>query len=337
MKPTDFAMHLTEFLGVYLPQQKNVSKNTIASYRDTFKLLIRYCQEQRNIQVEKLSMDMLTHKMIIDFLNWLENDRKCSIATRNQRLAAIHSFFRYVQYEEPSGLLHFQKVISVPAKKAPKPLVPHLTPDAMKLLLEQPDKTTAKGRRDLTLLSVLYDSACRVQELADLRIRDVILDNPASLIITGKGNKARRVPVMKNTLTLLNCYIQENSLDKLCKKDYPLFINKQQSKLTKEGIAYIISKYVIEARKNSTIVPEKVHAHMFRHSKSVHLLQAGVNLIYIRDFLGHEDIKTTEIYLKCDSELKRQAIENAYPDLIDSTLPDWSKDSGLLDWLSHLK
>lgn len=337
MKPTDFAKYLTEFLGVYLPQQKNVSKNTIASYRDTFKLLIRYYQEQRNIQVEKLSMDMLTHTMIVDFLNWLENERKSSIATRNQRLAAIHSFFRYVQYEEPSGLLHFQKVISVPVKKAPKPLVPHLTPEAMKLLLEQPDKTTAKGRRDLTLLSVLYDSACRVQELADLRMRDVVLDNPAVLIITGKGNKSRRVPVMKNTLTLLKYYIQENSLDKPSNKDHPLFSNKQRSKLTKEGIAYIISKYVSDARKISIIVPEKVHPHMFRHSKSVHLLQAGVNLIYIRDFLGHEDIKTTEIYLKCDSELKRQAIENAYPDLIDSSLPDWCKDSALLDWLSNLK
>jgi len=337
MKPSDFAMHLTEFLGVYLTQQKNVSKNTIASYRDTFKLLIRYCQEQRNIQAEKLSMDMLTHQLIIDFLNWIENDRKCNIATRNQRLAAIHSFFRYVQYEDPSGILHFQKVISVPVKKAPKPLVPHLTSEAMKLLLEQPDKTTAKGRRDLTLLSVLYDSACRVQELADLRIRDVVMDNPAVLIINGKGNKARRVPLMKNTLTLLKCYIQENSLDKQWKKDYPLFENKQHNNLTKEGISYIISKYVVEARKISTIVPEKVHPHMFRHSKSVHLLQAGVNLIYIRDFLGHEDIKTTEIYLKCDSELKRQAIENAYPDLIDSSLPDWSKDSSLLDWLSNLK
>lgn len=337
MKPSDFAIHLTEFFGVYLTQQKNVSKNTIASYRDTFKLLIRYCREQRNIQVEKINMNMLNHELIIDFLNWIENERKCSIATRNQRLAAIHSFFRYAQYEEPSGILHFQKVISVPFKKSPKTFVPHLTSEAMKFLLEQPDKSTVRGRRDLTLLSVLYDSGCRVQELADLRIRDVVLDNPAVLIITGKGNKSRRVPLLKNTLTLLEYYIQENSLDKSFKKDYPLFVNKQHNKLTKEGIAYIISKYVTVARKLSTIIPEKVNPHMFRHSKSVHLLQAGVNLIYIRDILGHENIKTTEIYLKCDSELKRKAIENAYPDLIDSTLPDWTKDSSLLDWLSKLK
>lgn len=337
MKPTDFATHLTEFLSVYLPRQKNASNNTIASYRDTFKLLLRYCLEQKDIPVEKLNMSMLTHVIIADFLEWLEEERKCCIATRNQRLAAIHSFFRYVQYEEPSGILHFQKVIALPVKKASKPSVPYLTPEAMKLLLSQPDKMTVKGRRDLTLLSVLYDSGCRVQELANLRVGDVILDNPAVLILKGKGNKVRRVPLMKNTLTLLKHYLQEHSLDKDWKKDYPLFINKQRNKLTKEGIAYIISQYVGSAKRIYASMPEKVRPHMFRHSKAMHLLQAGVNLIYIRDFLGHENIKTTEIYAKCDSELKRQAIENAYPSLVDINLPDWNKDAALLDWLSSLK
>lgn len=299
MKPTDFATHLTTFLSEYLLTQKNASRNTIASYRDTFKLLLRYCQEQKNIHVENLTMDMLTHKFLVDFLEWLEESRKCSISTRNQRLAAIHSFFRFAQYEEPCGILHFQKVIAIPVKKTQKTVVPHLTPDSMQLLLSQPNKSTTKGRRDLTLLSTLYDSGCRVQELADLRVRDIILDNPEVLIITGKGDKVRRVPLMKNTLTLLQHYIWENSLDNPWKSDYPLFMNKQHNKLTKEGIAYIISQYVGSARKISTIIPERVTPHMFRHSKAMHLLQAGVNLIYIRDFLGHEDIKTTEVYAKC--------------------------------------
>jgi len=337
MKPTDFATHLTEFLSEYLPRQKNASKNTIASYRDTFKLLLRFCLEQKDIPVEKLNMSMLTHLIITDFLEWLEEERKCCIATRNQRLAAIHSFFRYAQYEEPSGILHFQKIIALPIKKSPKPSVPHLAPKTMKLLLSQPDKMTTKGRRDITLLSVLYDSGCRVQELTNLRIRDVVLDNPAVLILTGKGNKVRRVPVMKNTLTLLQRYLQEHSLDKDWKKDYPLFINKQRNKLSKEGISYIISQYVGSARRMSASMPKRVTPHMFRHSKAMHLLQAGVNLIYIRDFLGHQDIKTTEIYVKCDSELKRRAIANAYPNIVDSNLPDWNKDAALLDWLSNLK
>ena len=336
MKPTDFAFYLTQFLTVYLPGQKNASRNTITSYRDAFKLLIHYCQEQQNIAVEKLTIKMLTPELIAGFLDWLENDRQSSISTRNQRLAAIHSFFRYVQYEDPCGILHFQKVIAIPIKKMPITVMPHLTSVAIQLLLSQPDKTTKKGRRDLTLLGTLYDSGCRVQELADLKIRDVILTNPPVLVLTGKGNKTRRVPLMKNTQILLEHYILENTLDNPWKSEYPLFVNKQHHKLSKEGIAYIISHYVIAARKISTIVPEKVTPHMFRHSKAMHLLQAGINLIYIRDFLGHEHIKTTEIYAKCDTELKRHAIENAYPDLIDSSLPDWTEDRGLLTWLSEL-
>ena len=282
-------------------------------------------------------MDTLSSKLIISFLEWLENERKCSISSRNQRLAAIHSFFRYVQSEEPSGMFHFQRIIAIPIKKAKKPVVEYLTPEAMKLFLEQPDKHNPKGRRDLTLMSILYDTGARVQELIDIRVCDVILQDPPVIILTGKGNKTRRVPIMKNTVLLLQNYLTENKLNKPWKNEYPLFTNNQRHKLTKEGVAYIVAKYVESARKASTIVPTKVKAHMFRHSKAMHLLQAGVNLIYIRDLLGHVDLKTTEIYARTDTETKRKAIENAYPDLIDSNLPDWSKDQALLSWLSELR
>lgn len=337
MKPTDFAKYLTDFLSVYLPKQKNVSKNTICSYRDTFKLLINYCQNMKKISVERLTLNVLSSECLKEFLEWLETDRKCCISTRNQRLAAIHSFFRYIQAEEPSGIFHFQKIVAIPIKKAKKTVVEHLTPEAVKLLLEQPNKHTLKGKRDLTLISVLYDSGARVQELIDLRVCDVNLQTPAVITLTGKGNKIRRVPVMNNTASLLQQYLQENKLDKSWRNENPLFINNQNHKFTKEGIAYIIAKYVSSARGKSTLVPPKVNPHMLRHSKAMHLLQAGVNLIYIRDFLGHVDLKTTEIYAKSDTETKRNAIEKAYPDLIDSTLPDWSKDRALLTWLSEIK
>ena len=337
MKPTNFAKHLTEFLSVYLPSQKNVSKNTIHSYRDTFKLLIRYCQEKENLPAERIDLDILSSQIIGGFLEWLEKERECCISSRNQRLAAIHSFFRYVQAEEPSGILHFQKIIAIPVKKAGKTLVEHLTPEAMKLILEQPDKHAPRGRRDLMLMSILYDTGARVQELIDIRVCDVVLEHPAVITLTGKGNKTRRVPIMKNTVSLLQSYLAENKLNKSWKNEQPLFTNNQHRKLTKEGVAYIVAKYVESARKISAIVPPKVNVHMFRHSKAMHLLQAGVNLIYIRDFLGHVDIKTTEIYARTDTETKRKAIENAYPDLIDSTLPDWNKDQALLSWLSELR
>ena len=336
MKPTDFAVHLTRFLSEYLPSHKNVSKNTISSYRDTFKLLIRYCQEKEGIVAEHISMNILSSSLITRFLEWLETERKCSISTRNQRLAAIHSFFRYAQGEDPSGLYHFQKVIAIPVKKASKTIVEHIAPEAMQLLLSQPDKTTHGGRRDLTLMSVLYDTGARVQELIDIKASDVILNTTAVIILNGKGNKIRRVPIMKGTVQLLERYIRENRLDVPWKNEYPLFVNKQHKKLTKEGVSYIISKYVEQARQSSSLIPAKVKPHMFRHSKAMHLLQAGVNLIYIRDFLGHADIKVTEVYARADTETKRKAIENAYPELVNSTLPDWNEDHALLTWLSEL-
>lgn len=337
MKPTDFAKYLTAFLSDYLPNQKNVSKNTIHSYRDTFKLLINYCQTIKVIPVDRITLNILSSELITDFLLWLEMSRKCCISTRNQRLAAIHSFFRYIQAEEPEGIFYFQKIASIPIKKAQQAIVQYLTPEAIKLLLEQPDKHTPKGRRDLTLISVLYDTGARVQEACDIQIRDITLQEPAVITLTGKGNKIRRVPVMKNTLALLQNYLLENRLDRPWRNEEPLFTNNQHHKLTKEGVSYILSKYVASARKTSTLVPLKVNAHMLRHSKAMHLLQAGVNLIYIRDFLGHVNLKTTEIYARVDTETKRKAIENLYPDLIDSDLPDWNKDHALLSWLSELK
>ena len=337
MKPTDFAKYLTDFLSAYLPHQKNVSKNTIHSYRDTFKLLITYSQDIKKIPAEKVTLNVLSSEWVNGFLEWLETDRKCSVSTRNQRLAALHSFFRYVQAEEPAGLFHFQKIVAISIKKAKKPMVEHLTPEAVKLLLDQPDRHTPKGRRNLTLMSVLYDSGARVQELIDMRVCDVTLQSPAVLTLTGKGNKTRRVPLMKNTAFLLQNYLLENKLDKPWRNEHPLFTNSQHHKLTRKGVTYIIAKYVESARKLSPLLPLKVNNHMLRHSKAMHLLQAGVNLIYIRDFLGHVDLKTTEIYARADTEMKRKAIENVYPDLIDSNLPDWSKDQALLSWLSEIK
>jgi site-specific recombinase XerD len=313
MKPTDFARYLTEFFTTYLSGQKNASKNTIYAYRDTFKLLLKYCQDKKGIAIERIALNRLTAELITGFLTWLEMDRKCCVSTRNLRLASIHSFFRYVQGEDPAGIYHFQQVISIPIKKAEKKLIEHLSPESMKHLLEQPDKGSAKGRRDLTLLSVLYDTGARVQELIDIKVCDLTLESPSVVELTGKGNKVRRVPLMKNTVALLQAYLSGNGLDKQWKNQYPLFVNNQHRKLTKEGVAYILNKYVTMTRMKFAGIPEHVHPHVLRHSKGMHLLQAGVNLIYIRDFLGHVDIRTTEIYAITDTETKRHAIEKAYP------------------------
>jgi integrase/recombinase XerD len=336
MKPTDFAKALSHYLSVYLPGQRNVSPNTIKSYRDTFKLFLMYCKQGCGLSIEHLCLQRIDETLVVGFLSWLEDDRKSSIATRNQRLACIHGFCRHMQIEDPVGLLSYQKILSIPMKKAPKPTVHYLTPEALKLILAQPDLSKANGRRDLTMLSALYDTGARVQELIDLKVRDVRLDHPPIITLTGKGRKTRQVPIMSNMESLLRQYMTETHLLQNGVQDRPLFVNRQRSKLTPKGVTFILNKYVSRARAVSSIIPDNVTPHVFRHTKAMCLLQAGINLIYIRDLLGHVDIATTEIYARTDTELKRKALEKAYPDMIVTDLPHWNQDEGLLAWLRDL-
>ena len=336
MKPTDFAKALSNYLSLYLPGQRNVSTNTIKSYRDTFKLFLIYCQQSRHRSVDRLCLKDIDKSLVLGFLDWLEQQRRNGISTRNQRLACIHGFYRYMHIEDPTGLLQYQQILSIPSKKAPVAAMSHLTPEALTLILAQPDPSTSSGRRDLTILSVLYDTGARVQELVDLKIRDVRFDPPAIITLTGKGRKKRQVPLMPNTESLLKQYISEAFSELSGAADQPLFSNRMRTKMTRAGIAYIVNKYAAHARSISAIIPEKVTPHLFRHTKAMLLLQSGVNLIYIRDLLGHVDIATTEVYARADTEMKRKALEGAYPDIVTNTLPHWTKDDDLLSWLSTL-
>lgn len=339
MKKADFPYYLTCFLGKYLPGQKNVSPNTIESYATTFKLLLCYCEKEKKVKPEYLTLSFLTHDLIIGFLDWIEQERKCTISTRNQRMVALHSFFRYVQKESPENLYEIQKILNIPNKKGPKTIVSFLTGDEMKILLEQPDTATSDGRRDFVLLVILYDTAARVQELIDLKNKDVRISNPAVITLTGKGNKTRQVPIMEKTRKLIESYLANQEVNNaISKGENYLFVNQKKQKLSRWGISYIINKYVELAKQNPKFtVPFPVTPHVFRHSKSMHLLQSGINIIYIRDFLGHCDCSTTEIYARADTEMKRKAIEAAYSDVLPSKdLPIWGDDTNLMKFLNSL-
>lgn len=266
MKKADFPYYLTLFLGKYLPGQKNVSPNTIESYATTFKLFLIYCEEEKNIKPERLSLSLITQDVIIGFLDWIEKERHCTISTRNQRLVALHSFFRYIQKEVPENLYENQKILSIPNKKTPKTILPYLTGDEMKILLEQPDTVTKEGYRDLVLLVVLYDTAARVQELIDLKIKDVRLTNPAVITLHGKGNKTRQVPIMDKTRKLLEYYLNHlNISDAISRGDNYLFVNQKKQKLSRWGISYIINKYVERAEQDHKFtIPFPVTPHVFR-------------------------------------------------------------------------
>lgn len=336
MKPTDFAYHLTRYLGEYLPGQRNVSTNTIKSYRDAFSLLLTYCRQERAMALERLTLQSLTAALIEEFLLWLERARGNGATTRNQRLAALHAFYRYLQQEEPAWLLTCQQILSIPFKRHARTPVRHLSPPALQQVLAQPNQAAPAGRRDLTLLCVLYDTGARVQELADLCVRDVRLESPAVIRLTGKGRKTRQVPVMARTVALLESYLRERCLLTADKADQPLFCNAQRRKLTRAGVTYILQKYAGRARAQQPELPEAVTPHQLRHSKAMHLLQAGINLIYIRDILGHVDLKSTEIYARADTEMKRRALEKIPDPPGPQDAPAWHKDDELLSWLRSL-
>lgn len=333
MKPTNFSKYLSEFLTNYLSHQRGASSNTIAAYRDTFVLFITFMELQK-IKVHKLTLELITKEKVIAFLQWLEEERKCSASTRNARLAAIHSFFYYLQYQYPENLYECQKILSVESKRSPKPSVNYLSIDGITLLLQQPNINTIGGRRDLTLLSLMYDTGSRVQEVIDLTPDMIRLDKPATIRIRGKGRKTRIVPMLENQVSLLRTYMSEHKLMEASAGSYPLFYNHRHEKLTRAGIAYIVLKHAAKARqKNPKLIAEKISCHSLRHSKAMHLLEAGVNLVYIRDILGHVSITTTEIYARVDSRKKREAIQKAYTEVAPDVTPTWLVNDNLLGWL----
>jgi len=265
MKPTDFAKRLTDFFSSYLPGQQGLSVNTIKSYRDTFSLLLVYCRDVKGVKIEKFTLNQFNGQFVTNFLDWLETERGNCARTRNQRLAAIHVFCLYVQSEEPGHLLQCQQILAIGTKKHSKPHISYLSAQTLKDIFAKPDLNTRRGRRDLAILSVLYDTGARVSELIDLKVRDVRLDEFPIVQLYGKGSKTRQVPIMRKTAAMLRDYMGENKLAAPQMLDHPLFFNNRRERYTRPGITYILRKYSNDA---------KITPHIMRHSKAMHLLQA---------------------------------------------------------------
>jgi site-specific recombinase XerD len=333
---TDFALALRRFLTSYLAGLRGCSPSTIASYRDTFKLLISWFRDERSVPPGRLALDHLDADAVTAFLGWLQDSRHNSVSTRNQRLAAISSFCTWMQTEDPARMACWQDIVAIPVKKQDRPAVRHLTAGQTRRLLAQPDRSTRQGRRDATLLATLYDTGARVSELANLAVRDIRLQNPAMASLTGKGRKTRHVPLDGSTVTLLAAYLKEHRLDQPGHDDHPVFYGQHRARLSRGGIAWIIRKYQAQTRDPLLAGASIISPHILRHSKAMHLYEAGVPLPYIRDILGHVDLSTTEIYARASTEAKRKALEAAYQGIVTSDLPEWNQDAGLLDWLTNL-
>ena len=332
---TDFAVFLRRFLTAHLAGLRGCSPNTIASYRDAFKLLICYFRDERSIPPEKLTLELIDAAAITGFLTWLRTSRHNTASTTNQRLAAIDSFFTWMQSQDPARMACCQDILAIPARKHDRPAVAHLSAGQTRQLLALPDRSTRRGRRDATLLATLYDTAARVQELADLTVRDLRLDDPAMASLTGKGRKTRHVPLDTNTAALLTAYLAERHLDSPGRDDHPVFFNQHRSKLSRGGIAWILRKYQAQAT-DPALANARLSPHILRHSRAMHLYDAGVPLPYIRDILGHVNLSTTEIYARASTEAKRKALEAVYADVVTADLTEWNQNPELLSWLASL-
>lgn len=336
MKISSFSKYLADFLSRYLPGERGASSNTVLSYKDTFLLLVRFMKTVKGISPEHLDLKEVNRDNILAFLHWIESEKHCSVPTRNARLTALHSFFRYLQYEDPAYLHMCGQILSIPIKKTLTATMTYLSLDAIKAILEGPDLTLKRGRRDLALLSLMYDTGARVQEIIDLTPAMIRLDTPCTVRLIGKGNKTRIIPLMDAQVGFLRDYMSENNLLLPHAAQYPLFTNSRKEKLTRAGITHILSKYVLLAQQHKQgIINGTVTPHVIRHSKAMHLLQAGVNLIYIRDILGHVSVKTTEIYARTDSKKKREALESAYSEVKPENIPTWLVNNNLLEWLKR--
>ncbi len=331
MNKNAFSYHLTKYFAEYLPKQTAASPNTIHSYRDTFVQLMEFYKAEYGLPPEKLEYGEFTADRIESFLTYLEDTRGVGISTRNQRLAAIHAFFRYLQYRDPAGFQQCAQILSVPFKKAPVKPMNYLSTEEMKLLLSIPDQKKDGQLRDLTIMVLLYETGARVQELIDLCPSNIRFSTTVTVELHGKGNKTRLVPVNADAAAIVRSYIRR------CHRtdaDKPLFVNRKGEKLTRAGIQYIIDKYVSTAHlQHPGLFRSRVTNHIFRHSKAMHLLEAGVNLIYIRDLLGHTSVVTTEIYARTNPKIKEEQLKKHSASV--ETVQKYSKEQkkDLIDWL----
>jgi len=288
-----------------LMTQRQVSNQTVSAYRDTFHLLLQYAQQKLGKAPSMMCFSDLNASFVCAFLNYLEQDRHNSTRTRNHRLAAIRSFFRYAAYRVPQLSGHIQQILAIPTKRWQKSLINFLTLDEVDAILGAINRDSWTGRRDHALLSLAVHTGLRVSELIHLRCNDVSLGAGAFVRCHGKGRKERCMPMGKALVKIIEQWLRERSGD----PSDPLFPNRRGEKLSRDGIQYILNKYVAIAHKSCTsLLKKRVTPHVLRHTTAVHLFQAGVDLSTIALWLGHESPESTQAYIDSDLAHKRRIL-----------------------------
>ncbi|HOT59919.1 MAG TPA: tyrosine-type recombinase/integrase [Spirochaetales bacterium] len=295
---------LESFFNKRLIQQQNVTQNTIDSYRDTWRLLLRYLVTQKGLPISSLTVDMVSAEVVLNFLDHLEKDRKCGASTRNQRRAAIRAFAKHVILHEPKYMAQFERILSIPTKNCEKKLLGYLTEEEMDSIFATFDRNTPDGRRNYALLMLMYNVGARVSEITAVKCKDV---GTEQILIHGKGSKERIVPIWPETVKLLNNLIVDEELN----PEQKLFQNNRKKPITRSGITYILNTATTAAVKNcASLQGRKISPHTIRHTTAMHLLQSGADLNLIRMWLGHVHLDTTHGYVEADIKMKRKTLEN---------------------------
>ena len=334
-----------DFLTVYLPEQRCCSPNTVKCYRETLNILLDYVVQVKNIPLRQITFATLNYHLVSDFLDWLEKERNCCISTRNQRMSCIRSFFKYAANIEPIVTASLIDLEKIPVKKDTKSKVMEfMSEEALQTVLVQPDTETKKGIRNLFFMILMYDTAARNQEMLNLKVKDIVTDTKTPCVyLTGKGRKRRIVPITQRTVEHFQRYIALFHQEK--NQDQFLFYTTRKGvehQMSDDNVARFLKQYGIAAKSSCKAIPEKIHPHMFRRTRAMHLYRAGMPLALLSEWLGHEDPETTLIYAYADTEMKRRAIEQATGasnplKAGDDTASYWKDDDEIIRRLYGLK
>lgn len=328
-----FPQLLQAFFQQWLVQQRNSSAHTVRSYRDTWRLFLRFVAQRRSRPVAQLTLSQLTADEVLAFLRHVEEERNDSIGTRNCRLAALRSFFAFVADRDPAVAAQCAEVLRIPTKRATQHAICALELDEVSAILAQPDQTNLEGQRDHALLCFLYNTGARIQEALDVCPQAIRFDPPAHVRLFGKGRKERFCPLWPETAELLRALLKRQPRA----NDEPMFVNRYGQPLGASGVRFKLAQYVAEAAKQiPTLQSKTVTPHRFRHAMAVHLIAAGVDVTVIRSWLGHASLDTTNHYAQASTATKRQALEAIDPSQRGQKPPSWKQDVDLMAWLDSL-
>ena len=304
-----------DFLIIYLPKHRRVSPNTVRSYKNALNQLLDYIKVVKSVSLGDITFEMITAETVTAFLDYVEDERNCSISTRNQRLAAIRSFIAYVAMMDITVAANLTELEGIPLKKTASTVIEYMSEEAVSAVLNVVDITTPLGFRDRCIMMLMYDSAARIQELIDIKLGDFRWGRKPTVTLHGKGSKERTVPISEKTAEHIRLYIAQFHAETKSDPDAPLFysvIHGNRNHLSLRCVRELIRKHGRTAIAKCVEVPENVHPHMFgRHSRAMHLYQHGMPLELIAQWLGHANLETVLVYAHADTEHKRRAIEKA--------------------------